>query len=479
MSTTINLSHTTHTNIHPHLTNSLSHELDKALDRILYHENKTEDNEQLRRAEARVERIVRYLQKQAYLTGAASRRSAWSENLVLVIYRATGTEECARYVGRVFVDDVYSDKEMYQTPSGYSAWYMPADRHARRGKYPLLSEAIDGGLYHYGCKCWHVSYFEGSTPTDYQGERIPSFVNYEVSVPERTENQGSPITEQTKNQNIPTWGQAEPQANPTPDVDSREHRMQNYARLVEAATLQRETEMGTIVNLREWFDSSLRYMRERYSNVSGSMGKKPGTGTIIVQLSANGISGYAEFRDGVDGTRIDGDGNIFVDPQVLRGAFGRVIDPPITHTPVADSIRFGLSVGAARGVGRVVNWLDHIANNAGQSSKFAGRPFSGTRNPAADFKNGKLLRDHFERHGQPHFSHANEQAYLRAARNFLEKRPTSTTQSFVSREGTYFRYDARTNEFAIMNRHGGISTYFKPDTGLAYWLEQVAKYAPR
>jgi len=74
-----------------------------------------------------------------------------------------------------------------------------------------------------------VSYFEGVTPTDYQGESIPSFVDHK-----------------TASQVL-----AESQDDVDPDTDPREERMQNYARLVEAATLLREAEMGNIVNLGE------------------------------------------------------------------------------------------------------------------------------------------------------------------------------------------------------------------------------------
>ena len=49
----------------------------------------------------------------------------------------------------------------------------------------------------------------------------------------------------------------------------------------------------------------------------------------------------------------------------------------------------------------------------------------------------------------------------------------------MSEEGTYFRYDVKTNEFGIINQYGGISTYFKPVDGLEYWLEQIEKYAPK
>ncbi|MCL2853734.1 MAG: hypothetical protein FWE20_12035 [Defluviitaleaceae bacterium] len=161
--------------ISPHLNRSLPGELERALTRIAEYESKAGETG---RTDGRIAQIVQYLQKQAYLTGAAGRRADWGENLVLVVLRRTGTEDCARYVGRVFVDDVYSDGQMYQTPMGYSSWQIPAARFMRRARYPKLSEAVAGGLYHYGCKCWHVSYFEGVTPTDYQGESIPSFTWY-------------------------------------------------------------------------------------------------------------------------------------------------------------------------------------------------------------------------------------------------------------------------------------------------------------
>ncbi|MCR5835689.1 MAG: hypothetical protein K6G88_04210 [Lachnospiraceae bacterium] len=56
---------------------------------------------------------------------------------------------------------------------------------------------------------------------------------------------------------------------------------------------------------------------------------------------------------------------------------------------------------------------------------------------------------------------------------------SDTTEAFTSEEGTYFRYDRASNEFGIINQYGGISTYFKPEDGLNYWLEQIEKYAPK
>ena len=110
-------------------------------------------------------------------------------------------------------------------------------------------------------------------------------------------------------------------------------------------------------------------------------------------------------------------------------------------------------------------------------SNFKGQLYNGTRNPDVDFVNGKgksTLNKHAGKHG-----YTSPEEYLKDARNFLEKKPTSTIQSFVSNEGTYFRYDTATNEFGIINEYGGISTYFKPENGMAYWLEQIEKYAPK
>lgn len=106
-----------------------------------------------------------------------------------------------------------------------------------------------------------------------------------------------------------------------------------------------------------------------------------------------------------------------------------------------------------------------------------GESYSGERNPQNDFTNSRgesTLEKHASKHG---YDSAEE--YLNDARNFLEKEPTSSTESFVSKAGTYFQYDRSTNEFGIINEYGGISTYFKPETGIEYWLMQIELYAPQ
>ncbi|MED4754544.1 PrsW family glutamic-type intramembrane protease [Brevibacillus choshinensis] len=116
-------------------------------------------------------------------------------------------------------------------------------------------------------------------------------------------------------------------------------------------------------------------------------------------------------------------------------------------------------------------------DKADESAGYTGKAYDGTRNPEVDFTNGKgksTLEKHVSKHG-----YDSPEQYLQDARSFLEKPPTSTTQSFVSNEGTYFRYDSATNEFGIINQYGGVSTYYKPEDGMNYWLEQIKKYAPK
>lgn len=59
--------------------------------------------------------------------------------------RRGGCPDCAKYIGKVFIDDVYSGGS------------------AKDGKYPLLSEAISGGLFHPRCKDSTSTYYEGIT----------------------------------------------------------------------------------------------------------------------------------------------------------------------------------------------------------------------------------------------------------------------------------------------------------------------------
>ena len=112
-----------------------------------------------------------------------------------------------------------------------------------------------------------------------------------------------------------------------------------------------------------------------------------------------------------------------------------------------------------------------------EENRYLEKKYCGCRKPNLDFINSQgksTLEIHSKKHGNLDMNQ-----YYKKAKNFLEANPTNSTQSFISNEGTYFKYDTITNEFGIINRYGGISTYFEPEDGLKYWIEQVKKYAPK
>ena len=150
--------------------------------------------------------------------------------------------------------------------------------------------------------------------------------------------------------------------------------------------------------------------------------------------------------------------------EFIRGSVESATDIVVTPM-VMKTVGAGISKGK------------EIYKNYKLNNSFTGKLYSGTRNPNIDFLNSKgksTLSTHANKHG-----YTSPETYLEDARNFLEKDPTLTTQSFISSEGTYFRYDKATNEFGIINKYGGISTYYKPENGKLYWLEQIEKYAPK
>lgn len=87
---------------------------------------------------------IRTAQTRAYLQGESVKRDEWGINTVIVNKRGVACPRCLRYTGKVFYDDVW----------GHSPVPSPA-------KYPKLSTAIAGGLYHPNCKDIHTTYFEG------------------------------------------------------------------------------------------------------------------------------------------------------------------------------------------------------------------------------------------------------------------------------------------------------------------------------
>ncbi len=89
--------------------------------------------------------------KRAYLQGEGEMRRGWGISTVILNKRSCPCPLCAPFVGKIFIDDVWS---------GGTA------EEAKEKGYPLLSEAIAQGLYHPRCKDVHTTYFEGITTSE-------------------------------------------------------------------------------------------------------------------------------------------------------------------------------------------------------------------------------------------------------------------------------------------------------------------------
>lgn len=88
---------------------------------------------------------VKTANKRAYLRGEGEKRAEWGVSLVVVNSRQGGCPDCAKYIGKVFIDNVYSNGKKSD------------------GNYPLLSTAIKNGLFHPRCKDSTSTYYEEIT----------------------------------------------------------------------------------------------------------------------------------------------------------------------------------------------------------------------------------------------------------------------------------------------------------------------------
>lgn len=88
---------------------------------------------------------IRTAVKRAYLHGEGGKRQEWGISTVILNKRTNACPHCAKFCGRVFIDDVWSGGK-------------PSD-----GDYPLLSSAIAQGLYHPRCKDSHTTFFPDIT----------------------------------------------------------------------------------------------------------------------------------------------------------------------------------------------------------------------------------------------------------------------------------------------------------------------------
>lgn len=91
---------------------------------------------------------IRTAQKRAYLQGEGEKRQEWGLHLVIVNKRGNPCPKCLPFVGKIMIDDVWSGGSR------------------KDGHYPLISQAIERGLYHPRCRDSHTTYFPGITTAD-------------------------------------------------------------------------------------------------------------------------------------------------------------------------------------------------------------------------------------------------------------------------------------------------------------------------
>ncbi len=99
---------------------------------------------------------IRTASKRAYLQGEGIKRKEWGISTVIINKRGDNPcPKCIPFVGKVMIDDVWS--------GGSKDGISPVTGK----KYPLISSAIEAGLYHPRCRDSHTTYFEGiSTPPE-------------------------------------------------------------------------------------------------------------------------------------------------------------------------------------------------------------------------------------------------------------------------------------------------------------------------
>lgn len=87
---------------------------------------------------------IRTANKRAYLQGEGEMRKKWGIHTVILNKRSNACPLCMTFVGKVFIDDV---------------WSGGTREEAEKTGYPLLSNAIAQGLYHPNCRDAHTTYF--------------------------------------------------------------------------------------------------------------------------------------------------------------------------------------------------------------------------------------------------------------------------------------------------------------------------------
>lgn len=92
------------------------------------------------------EMALRTANKRANLMGSANKREEWGIHTVKVSSHNSACPMCIQWQGKVYIDDVYG---------------AGTNEESKKSGYPLLSEAVKGGMFHPNCKNGCNTYYEG------------------------------------------------------------------------------------------------------------------------------------------------------------------------------------------------------------------------------------------------------------------------------------------------------------------------------
>lgn len=92
------------------------------------------------------EMALRTANKRANLMGSANKREEWGIHTVKVSSHNSACPMCIQWQGKVYIDDVYG---------------AGTKEESKKSKYPLLSEAVKGGMFHPNCKNGLSTYYDG------------------------------------------------------------------------------------------------------------------------------------------------------------------------------------------------------------------------------------------------------------------------------------------------------------------------------
>ena len=88
--------------------------------------------------------------------------------------------------------------------------------------------------------------------------------------------------------------------------------------------------------------------------------------------------------------------------------------------------------------------------------------------------NRSALDDHFRHHGEQ-MGCSTKEPYNANAVKFANTVDRKNNVSFVSHNGTIYKYNKADGSFAIITKRGVVITYFKPKDGYDYYKAQIER----